>query len=81
LQNATRFYAIQKVRKSEGSGFRQPYASPEEIKDTTLPLYRMKLGLFGGHKKQLVSVWVHLMICFSKIDKPQVTVKCLARAM
>ena len=26
-------------------------------------------------------MWVHLILCFSKIDKPQVTLKCLARAM
>jgi hypothetical protein len=46
-----------------------------------MPLFKSKLGLFGYHKKSFVNVWVHLVQCFFKIDKPMVTLKCLARAM
>ena len=42
---------------------------------------RAKLGLFGSHQKQFVAVWVHLIQCFTKIDKPQVALKCFTRAM
>ena len=42
---------------------------------------KAKLGLLGSHEKQFVAVWVHLIQCFVKIDKPLVAQKCFIRAM
>ena len=46
-----------------------------------MPLFSAKLGLFGAHPVQFVQVWVHLIECFKKIDKPQTAFKCFVRAM
>ena len=55
---------------------------PQEItNEHEFSLLKAKLGLFGGHEKQFVAVWVHLIQCFVKIDKPQVALKCFNRAM
>lgn len=83
LQNATRFYTIARsMNLQKRNSLRVLYPLPREIShEHNFTLLRAKLGLCGTHEKQFVAVWMHLIQCFVKIDKPQVALKCFNRAM
>lgn len=83
LQNADKFYSIQRQNKNEAHSLRPPHPLIQETKvaQEKMPLFRAYFGLFGKHQKQFVQVQVHLIECFSKIDQPQVSYKWFVRAM
>jgi hypothetical protein len=37
--------------------------------------------MFGVHPNLCVSAWIMLTECFSRIDKPQVALKCFQKSM
>ena len=53
LQNATRFYSIQRKDKGDLKSLKPHYPILQEIKEAneTMPLFSAKLGLFGAHQK------------------------------
>lgn len=82
LQNAARFYSIQRSRQmEEGAGLVSVIPETKDLKGRGIAMFDSKLGLFGVSETQFVQVWTHLTLCFSKIGKPQVALKCFVRAM